>query len=253
MAAVHLCKALVEKSIKWPDILPTYEESEPKIPSTAGICNLDAYLFGNLMHSGKSFPFDVSKIAPKTSRWLSLRMAELIHEGLECPIHARNLSLYTTKSSTYSYLPLFSELMGLHFTYSSHDDEFPTIILPYELTLGRILLLSNKWGFSTNTIKILVNHLKSMGISVPNLETWVSNANVKLSNQQITLLTTHLNDREPAIDRLTPVHLLRAAIKWGLKIEGVDIARPLSVYGLAVPDHNSFQTFLTCLTINVLY
>jgi hypothetical protein len=240
LAIVQLSDALVETDIQWPVILATDDNSKLEIPSAAGICDLDAFLFRNQMTGPERWrPFDTSGVSPTMGRWLSLRLAELLYAGMNLPIVGRRLAMFTRQENTSRCYPFLVHSFGSSRNYNGIPSP-PTATSLDKLTVFSLLLLGTKKRFSVDNVKNVGCRLKVMGISVPNLGTWTGDSAMTLSKQQFTLLTRDLDDSWPAIDELTPIHVTLAAIKLELSVDEVaNIAQPLTVFGLSVPDRSA--------------
>jgi hypothetical protein len=228
IAMANLSDALTEHQIHWPLIALTNIQSKLYYPSILGICDLDAFLFETSLKSEGWRPLKFTRINEILGKWLSLRVADLIDAGLSGTTTITQLAAFARHSTPLKYHPLLGNIFGF-FSIYERDSKFPRFKSQARLTLYQMLAFISRQRIPVSTAKDLAHRLANLGISVPNLECLASEADIKLSRQQLTLMAKSLNKEFQDIGKLTPFHVMGAACLWNLSIEEViETAKPLT-------------------------
>lgn len=103
------------------------------------------------------------------------------------------------------------------------------------ITPVQLALAAAKWSLTIGEVIFLARPLADLGVKIPDLGHIPPD--LRFNETQIELLSRHLTGLSPWLDGIMPAHLIRAAAVWSMPFREVaDLARPLSVLGIELPD-----------------
>ncbi|UKJ75930.1 caspase family protein [Azospirillum brasilense] len=235
LALAQISEALVEQTFQWPAISAGKNHISMEFPSTAGVCDFDQILLGTIAERGGFLARH--GVSPAESRLLVIRLAELFDAGLEGAPIPLSLAAFMGKLGLPRCPPLSVSIFWRNLYSSANEWSFR-----HQLLVTDLLLASNRSGLPIEKLEEISCALSKIGISTPEFGPLRDKGVVCLSKKQRFLLFQggwHIWEKG---DEKRPIKFLSVSRIVGIKLkEVVEALRPLSGFGLSVPDAESLE------------
>ncbi|UKJ75925.1 caspase family protein [Azospirillum brasilense] len=236
IAIYNISGSLRDNSISMPGITTDFGAGGPNLPSIAGVCDVDAILFGHALRANQQWePLSIGPASANFGRLLMVRLTELARAGM--PISMREQVITDFSNCIHASLEaprVFSTLFMYDMSDVYYNARFDFLSMSH-ISTGELLSVANLRETPISIVADMARSLQSVGVSTPNLDGWSDD--FYPDRRHIEIMSRTFDGSSPFIESLAPFHLLRAAKLWSLPLsEVMELIHPLKKLGVAFPE-----------------